>query len=82
MQSSTIKLKSILFDLPVLSSTPTIDFSRFKAASDETILIFPTLILYFDFVELMTPLMILIFSFHSVGSALTTPTGTAIPLLM
>ena len=82
MQSSTIKLKSNLFDLPVLFSTPTIDFSRFKAESDENILIFPTLILYFDSVELMTPLMTLIFSFHSVGSALTTPTGTAIPLLM
>ena len=82
MQSSTIKLKSNLFDLPLLSSTPTIDFSRFKAESDETILIFPTLILFFGSVELMTPLMTLIFSFHSVGSAPTTPTGTAIPLLM
>ena len=65
MQSSTIKLKSNMFDLPLLSSTPTIDFSRFKAESDETILIFPTLILLFGTVELMTPLMTLTFTFHS-----------------
>ena len=49
---------------------------------NETLLILPTPIPYFDSIQLMSPLTNLIFSFHSVGSALTTPTANPTPSLM